>query len=188
MNRTPEGPGKQWTISVQKVCCPQRNGGVVDQIKWTIKRTHALVKYSGARPCRHLYTSKASLYVIRYGKSSQWSVSCMAAETGARLGRESSSLAADRRTPCSRASDQLRGQTADRYSSLGDCGSVHERWRAQCRPSEIVESNADWTADWMTSKFQPLSYQCEDWISLNFLQLDKFKTLYKVFNFIQLRL
>jgi len=23
-------------------------------------------------------------------------------------------------------SDQLGGQTADRYSSLGDCGSVHE--------------------------------------------------------------
>ena len=37
--------------------------------------------------------------------------------------------------PCSRPedtiiivmqSDQLGGQTADRYSSLGDCGSVHE--------------------------------------------------------------
>ena len=26
MNRTPEGPWKQWTISVQKVCCPQSNG------------------------------------------------------------------------------------------------------------------------------------------------------------------
>ena len=69
------------------------------------RRTHTLVRYSGARPCKHVYTSKASLYVIRCRKSSQWRVSCMAAETGAWLGRESMSLAADWRTPCSRAID-----------------------------------------------------------------------------------
>ena len=59
MNRTPEGPGKQWTISVQKVCCPQSNGGVVDQIKWTREHTLSSDILVPDHVYRHLYTSKA---------------------------------------------------------------------------------------------------------------------------------
>ena len=59
---------------------------MVDHADKVDRRTHAVVRYSGARPCKHLYTNKASLYVtyvIRCVNSSQWRVSCMAAETDA---------------------------------------------------------------------------------------------------------
>ena len=53
---------------------------------------------SGARPCRHLYVSRHNLNVTRCGKLTKWSVSCMAADTGARPGRPSTSRAAARKT------------------------------------------------------------------------------------------
>ena len=53
---------KSWLSSEERRC------GRPDKVD---KRTHAVVRYSGARPCKHLYTSKASLYVIRCGKFAQ---------------------------------------------------------------------------------------------------------------------
>jgi len=55
---------------------------------------------TGARPCRHLYVSRHNLNVTRCGTINQWSVSCMAADTGARPGRPSTSRAAARKTDC----------------------------------------------------------------------------------------
>ena len=141
MNRTPEGPWKQWTISVQKVCYPPRNGGVVGQIKWTGEHTLSsdiLVPdhVDTCTPAKQVYTwfvvenpanevCRAWLQRLAHG----WAERARAWQpTGGH--------------PVVVQSDQLGGQTADRYSSLGDCGSVHEPWRVQCRPSEIVESNA----------------------------------------------
>jgi len=84
MNRTPEGPWKQRAISIQKVCCRQRNGVVVDQIKWTGEHTLSsdiLVRdhVNTCTPAKQVYRCRYNLHVqVSKHCSNLWKLSTVA--------------------------------------------------------------------------------------------------------------